>query len=420
MLFFLPRHIEEKLLQSLGGFPIVFLNGARQAGKSTLTRMLAEKWKEDGRETTYVTFDRPVVMAAASAAPSAFLNSYTKPLIIDEVQMVPELFRALKIEADQLRFENRSAANGQFILTGSANILALPKLSDALVGRMAVLTLHPFTVAEASQHTSGQLEKLMSLDLGFIKDRGITLIEAIRMATFPEIAFTTKEQRSLWFDNYITTILQRDVRQMADLEKAYLLPHLLRILATRVGGLVNEADIAREAGLNSVTGKAYRNILKLMFLSFDIKPWARNIGKRLVRATKNYLSDTQMVCHLLDLDLEEISAGKPELFGSLLENFVATEIIKQLSWSNSRAELYHFRTSDNKEIDFVLEKPDGSVFALEVKRAEWVGSDDFKHIRLLQQATGANFSGGIVLYTGNDVVPFGDNLWAIPLFALWS
>jgi hypothetical protein len=408
------------MLHSLEGFPIVFLNGARQTGKSTFTKMLAEKWKETGREATYVTFDRPVVQAAASSAPEAFLGSYPRPLIIDEVQMVPELFRALKIEADQRRFSDKSEANGQFLLTGSANILALPNLSDALVGRMAVLTLHPFTVAEASRHTSGQLDKLMNLDLGFITDRGISLMEAMQMATFPEIAFASREQRSMWFDSYITTILQRDVRQMADIEKAHLLPHLLRILATRVGGMINESDISREAGLNSVTGKTYRNILKWMFLSFDIKPWTRNIGKRLVKAPKNYLSDTQLACHLLDLNLEEISHTKPELFGHLLENFVATELIKQLSFSTTRAELYHFRTSDNKEVDFILEKPNGSIFAIEVKRSELITADDFRHIRLIQESTGADFSGGIVLYLGKDIVPFGEKRWAVPIHALWA
>jgi predicted AAA+ superfamily ATPase len=144
------------------------------------------------------------------------------------------------------------------------------------------------------------------------------------------------------------------------------------------------------------------------------------MGKRLVRAPKNYLSDTQMVCHLLDLDLEEVSHTKPELFGHLLENFVATELIKQLSFSKTRAELYHFRTSDNKEIDFILEKPDGSIFAIEVKRSELVTADDFRHIRLLQEAVTHDFTGGIVLYMGKDIVPFGKDLWAVPLFSLWA
>lgn len=417
---FLPRHIEPKVLKALEGFPIVFLNGARQTGKSTFTRMLRPSLIKNEREAGYISFDKPVLMAAAAAAPEMFLQSYQRPLIIDEVQMVPELFRALKMEADKARFEHKPEANGQFLLTGSANILALPKLSEALVGRMAVLTLHPFSVAEASRHASGQLEKLLKLDFDFIKDRNISLIDAIRMATFPEIAFASTEQRSIWFDSYISTILQRDVRQIADLEKAHILPHLLRLLATRVGGIVNESDVAREAGLNSVTGKTYRNILKLMFLSFDIRPWARNMGKRLVRAPKNYLSDTQMVCHLLDLDLEVVSHTKPELFGHLLENFVATELIKQLSFSETRAELYHFRTSDNKEIDFILEKPDGSIFAIEVKRSELVTADDFRHIRLLQEAVAHDFTGGIVLYMGKDIVPFGKDLWAVPLFSLWA
>ncbi len=397
----------------------MFLNGARQTGKSTLVSSLAPQIGKGKDPAQYVTFDRPTYMAAASSAPEAFLTAYALPLIIDEVQMVPELFRALKVVVDASRLSDSTNANGQYLLTGSANILALPKLSDPLVGRMTVLSLYPLTVAEATHAHAGGIERILKMDFKGISDRGISLINAIKLASFPEITHLDAAKRSTWFDGYITTILQRDVKQIAELEKAAVLPHLLQILATRIGGLMNDSDISREVGLNSVTGKSYRNILKMMFLSFDVKPWHRNLGKRLVKTPKGYLLDTSMACHILDYDMEDIARNKPDKFGHFLENFVATELVKQLSNSDIKAALYHFRTSDGKEVDFVLEKPDGSVFAIEVKKAEAVTIKDFKGIQAFAEITGTDFIGGVVLYSGKDVVPFGKNLWAVPFFVLW-
>jgi len=224
----------------------------------------------------------------------------------------------------------------------------------------------------------------------------------------------------MWFDGYITTILQRDVRMLADLEKVAVLPGLLRVLAARAGGLINDSDIAREVGLTSVTGKFYRNILKMMFLNFDLPPWYRNIGKRLVKAPKGYLTDTLLLCHMLDLDIEDIERHKPHLFGHVVENFVATELVKLLSASDIRARLLHFRTSDGREVDFVLEKADGSVVAIEIKKAKSVNMNDFKGIQLFAALAGKDFVGGVVMYSGKEVVPFGENLWAVPFHILWQ
>ena len=419
MLPYLYRHITPRIKEALKVSPIVFLNGARQTGKSTLAQTLAVEIGTDGRPADYVTLDRPTFLASASSAPEAFLTSYDSPVIIDEVQLAPELFRALKVVVDEARQAMGMRANGQYLLTGSANIMAFPKLSDALVGRMAVLTLYPFTVGEATDNRLGGLKRILQLDFRDIKARGLTLLDAMKLGTFPEIARADTEQRRIWFDGYITSILQRDVRQIADLKRISLLPHLLNVLAARTGGLINDSDIARDVGLNSVTGKFYRNILKLMFLTFDVRPWYRNVGKRLVKSPKGYLIDTSLICHLLDYSIDDIAVKKPDLFGHLVENFVATELVKQLSNSDIKAELYHFRTSDGKEVDFVLEKPDRSVFAIEVKRAEKVTMDDFKGIKAFQELTGKDFIGGIVLYSGRDAVPFAKNLWAVPFFALW-
>ena len=416
---YLNRHITPRIIEALKVSPIVFLNGPRQAGKSTLVQNIASVISTTQTPAQYVTLDRPVYLASASSAPEAFLTSYQPPVIIDEVQLAPQLFRTLKILVDEARASDKATANGRYLLTGSANIMALPKLADPLVGRMAILTLFPFTAAEATYSNPVGLNRLLQLDFNDLDDRGLKLIDAIKKATFPEIAQADAPARRTWFDGYITTILQRDVRQISELEKISLLPHLLTILATRTGGLMNDSDISREAGLNSVTGKAYREILKMMFLTFDLKPWFRNVGKRLVKASKGYIIDTNLICHLLDYNLDDVARAKPEVFGHLVENFVATELLKQLSNSNIKAELYHFRTSDGKEVDFILEKPDGAVLAIEVKRTEAVTMEDFKGIKAFQELTGTDFIGGVVLYSGKDVASFGKNLWAVPMNVLW-
>ena len=416
----LPRYITTRLLESLSVSPVVFLNGIRQSGKSTLVQNLREIVGSKDNPAAYVSFDRPTQMAAAASAPERFLSSYKNTLIIDEVQMVPELFRALKVIVDELRLMDKAHANGRYILTGSANILALPKLSDPLVGRMTVLTLYPFCTAEASQGKGNGLDRLINFDFTDITDRGLSITDAMKLATFPEIADKDAKERSIWFDGYLTTILQRDVKLVAELEKISVLPNLLRMLATRAGNLLNDADIARDIGLNPVTSKFYRNILKMMFLNFDVEPWFRNIGKRLVKAPKGFLADTLMLCHMLDLNLEDMEKNKPDLFGHVLENYVATELTKLLTFSDTKAKLLHFRTSDGKEVDFVLEKQDGSVFAIEIKKSESVNIRDFKGIQTMAELTEKEFIGGVILYSGKEVVPFGKNLWAVPYHILWQ
>jgi len=416
----LPRQVTAKLLEDLKISPVVFLNGARQTGKSTLVQQLREIIGAKDRPAAYISFDRPTQMAAATSAPERFLSSYHETLIIDEVQMVPELFQALKVVVDEMRLKDKAHANGRYLLTGSSNILALPKLSGPLVGRMIVLTLYPFTTSEASQGKGNGLDRLIHFDFAGINDRGLDISSAIKLATFPEIAGKNASERSAWFDGYLTTMLRHDVKTLAELEKISVLPNLLRILASRAGNLVNDADIARDLGLNPVTSKFYRNILKMMFLNFDVQPWFRNIGKRLVKSPKGFLIDSLMLCHMLDLNLEEIERNKPGLFGHLLENYVATELTKLLTFSDTKASLLHFRSSDGKEVDFVLERPDGSVFAIEVKKSDSVNSQDFKGIRSFSELTPKEFIGGVVLYNGKDVVPFGENLWAVPFYILWQ
>ena len=185
------------------------------------------------------------------------------------------------------------------------------------------------------------------------------------------------------------------------------MPNLLRILASRAGGLVNDADIARDVGLNPVTSRNYKTLLKMLFLTFELAPWYRNIGKRLVKSAKGYITDTLLLSHLLQYDLSDLERNRPALFGHVLENFVATELLKLMTFHNDKLDLLHFRTSENKEVKFVVEKPGGQLAAIEVKQRDNVIKSDFKGLEYLQSITGDDFVCGIVLYRGRDVVPFG-------------
>ena len=408
------RHIQSKLLKVLDFSPIVYLNGPRQAGKSTLVQKIS---KEDF-PAEYVTFDSITQMSAAVSSPETYLKQRSGSLIIDEVQLVPEIFRSLKVVVDELRQGNVKKLKGLFLLTGSANIMALPKLSNPLVGRMSVMTLYPFSGAEVVSGVGDFITRLFNQNFQQDND-DIRLIDIIKLATFPEISGVKLDERTHWFDGYITTILQRDVRALAEIEKLSAIPNLLRILANRAGGLLNDADIARDAGLNAVTQRNYKTLLKMLFLTFEIAPWYRNIGKRLVKSSKGYIIDTLMLCHLLQYELSDLIDSRPDLFGHVLENFVATELLKLTANSDDKLDLWHFRTSDNKEVDFVLEKTNGKLAAIEVKNRDNVNQSDFNGLKALQNLTGDDFVCGVVLYRGQNAVPFGDKLWAVPIANLW-
>lgn len=409
------RKLSERVLFSLKRNPVVFLNGPRQSGKTTLVRELAR----NEYPAEYVSFDNVTHLEAAYASPESFLGRRSGPVIIDEVQLVPDLFRTLKVVVDEARLGQGGRSNGMFLLTGSANIMVLPKLSDSLVGRMSVRTLYPFSACEVFSAEGDFPERLFSADFADL-GKGPALGEAVESATFPEISGKPAREREEWFDGYLTTILQRDVRTVAELEKIGTLPRLLRVLAARAGKLMNDAEIARDVGLNPVTSKSYRGILQAMFLSFDVGPWYRNVGKRLVKSSKGYIVDTLLLCHLLDRSLEGPSGRWSDFYGHAVENFVASELRKLLSFSDMRADLFHFRTADGKEVDFVLERPDGSVAGVEVKASKRVVSADFKGMEALRALTKDDFVCGVVLYSGEEVIPFGERFLAVPISALWQ
>ncbi len=411
----IPRYIDDRLYRALSLNPVVYLNGPRQAGKSTVVRSLNPSLFS----ADYVTLDNPNQLAAATNSPHDFLTQRSQSLIIDEVQLAPELFRQLKIAVDELRFSQKKPIHGKYLLTGSANIMAFPELSQSLVGRMSVLTLYPLSSSEISEGKSDFINCLFNQE--FIPTTSQThFLEIMKKSTYPEIHDFDPQRRQDWFDSYITTLLQRDVHSLAQIEKLGTLPNLLRLLASRAGGLVNDAEIARDAGLNPMTCRNYKTLFKMLFITFEIAPWFRNIGKRLVKSPKGFFIDTMLLSHLLQYDINTLELNRPDIFGHVLENFVASELLKIISIKNPDVSLFHFRTSDNKEVDFILERTDNKIVGIEVKKSETVTPSDFKGLMVLQDLVQDDFVTGVVLYKGKDIIPFGKNLWAVPLSLLWQ
>lgn len=408
----LKRNISPLILAALADTPVVLVNGARQTGKSTLVRSLAE----GAHPARYLTLDDATVLSAARHDPSGFLSGLETPVVIDEVQRAPELFLAIKASVDRQR------QPGRFLLTGSANVMLLPQLADSLAGRMEILTLWPLSQGEIAGTREDFVDRIFAPEMKLSSKVPMSrpeLLSQIVIGGYPEvIERKAEDRRRAWFGAYLTTILQRDVREIANIEGLTELPRLLTQLATRASGILNLADISRSINIPQSTLKRYMALLEMTFLLGTLPAWSSNLGKRLAKAPKLMLTDTGLLAYLLGASEERIS-NDSTLLGRLIENFVVMEIHKQCSWSKTKPTLLHFRTQIGQEVDLVLEDAVGDMVGIEVKGSATVTSSDFKGLRALQGIAEGRFKRGIVLYAGNEVVPFGPLLFAVPLSHLW-
>ena len=417
------RAILKKIIESLEIMPAIFLNGPRQVGKSTLMHRIIQK---KYISADYVTFDDITIFASASKDPEGFLRNFTRPIIIDEVQKVPQIFSSLKLLIDEYRQKDKTLANGRFILTGSVSIMAVPKLSEALVGRMAIISLYPLSASEVISEKGNGIPVINGwFDQKILFERSnekFILDNVIHKTSFPEIVDMDKRGRDTWFNSYISTLLQRDVRELAEITKIAFLPNMLKMLAARVGSVLNNTNFAKDAQLDVMTYERYRILLEKVFLITLVKPWYRNINLRLVRTPKVYFTDTALLCHQLGVDSTELKQNSPILYGHILENFVFSELQKQMNLLGENYELYYFRVHGNKEeeVDFVIERKNGSLIGIEVKSNYSVTDKDFISLNKLKKAVGKDFIKGIVLYHGEDTISFGENMVAMPISKLWS
>jgi uncharacterized protein len=405
------RNVSDRLRAALRDTRVVLLNGARQAGKSTLVR----QWAEDVG-ARYLTLDDEAVLAAARADPTSFVRG-AGLMIVDEVQKAPDLFSAIKLEVD------RDPRPGRFLLTGSANVFLLPRLSDSLAGRLEILPLWPLSQDEIAGRLVGFPDSLFA-ETNWKRVRcSIDRIDVCRRIVtggFPEaVARPDSDRRSAWFRSYVSSVLQRDVRDLANVEGLVDLPRLLALLAARTSALANASELSRATTIPHSTLRRYLTLLEATFLLQPLPPWSSNLGKRVVKSSKLHLVDSGLTAHLRGETDPETLAQSPDL-GPLLESFVLQEIRKQLAWSRVDATAHHFRTATGKEVDVVLEAAGGRVVGIEVKAAAAIGRRDFAGLEALAEIAGRKFVRGVVLHLGEHAVPFGERFWALPVGVLWG
>jgi uncharacterized protein len=406
-----PRKAEGPLAEALSDTRVVTLNGARQAGKSTLAQLAAR-----ARPSALVRLlDDPATLRAARDDPADFVD-HDGLLVIDEVQLAPELFRSIKVAVDT------DPRPGRFLLTGSAQVLALRQLPDALPGRMEIVELWPFSQGEIDRSPDG------FVDAAFARGPALSRTSALRKRDyleravrggFPEAVRRSPRRRAAFFDSYLTSLIERDVKELAAIERQGDLRRLVALLAARSGGLLVPATLAGESGIPRTTLNRYLELLTAVFLIKQIPAWSAGQTHRAIGTPKLAFVDTGIACYLLGQDATRL--GEPDgAAGPMMETFVLMEVARQLTWSSERARLYHYRTKDRVEVNVVLETPDGRVVAIEVKAGATIRAEDLAGLRHLAQRLGSRFVAGYVLYAGQQTLPFGDRLRALPVDALWQ
>lgn len=403
------RHAEKAVIAALRDTRVVLVNGARQAGKSTLVKKVL-KTHEGSR---WRTLDDGVTLAAARADPARFVQ-HDDLLAIDEIQRAPELMLAIKAAVD------RDERPGSFLLTGSARVLGLKALPDSLVGRMETVELWPFSQGEME----GRLERF--IDAAFddeprFSEGALTreeLIERLTQGGFPEATRRDEARRGKFFEAYAHDLVERDVSQLSDVPRREGLHQLLRATASLPAQLLKTERLASDAGIPARSVERYLSLFEEVFLIKRLPAWSNRATTRAVRMKKVLFVDTGLCAHLQRRNVKRLMRDD-SLVGPLLENFVLGELARQLSWSKTSATLSHYRTRDGVEVDGVLESADGRLVGVEVKASSTVRAEDFAGLRHLATHTGERFHHGVVLYTGPSALPFGERMTAVPVDALW-
>ncbi|MGI9000193.1 MAG: ATP-binding protein [Pseudonocardia sp.] len=417
-----PRRARRELEETLQVLRVAVLNGPRQAGKTTLARQLV-----GATGGSFVTLDDPATLQACLGDPRTFLTAYRKPLVVDEFQLAGDLLlRSVKSIVDT------DLGRGQYLLTGSTRFLTVPSISESLAGRAGIVDLWPYTQGEAECRGDGAdafLAQLLEPDLPVRQlaeppPSRASYLARICAGGFPEVQqLAGPAQRRRWFDAYIRTVTSRDVPGISNVQHVAELPKLLAALAAMTGQQLVVARLAEKVALSRQTvDRAYLPLLETVFMAVRLPAWSRNLLARVTRHPKSYVADSGVAAHLLNVDEVALADPMCAATGPLVETFVVNELIRQASFGGGPVQLAHYRTHDGIEVDVIAETPDGRVGGIEVKSSATVALADFRHlarIRDLLDASGGRFVRGVVLYTGDQVLPFGDRLVAMPLAALW-
>jgi len=399
---YIKRSIEKEIIEALDFFPILLITGARQVGKSTLSL------KFEG--FNYITLDDTTLFSFAKNDPIGFIASLKKPIIIDEIQKVPELLSEIKKDVDQNR------VNGSYILTGSANLFSFKNISDSLAGRIGLFELYPFSMKELYKKDENLLELLVSnlssITLPTIKSEQIK--EHIVNGGYPEVQKTKSSKlRYMWFSSYIRTYIERDVRDIGELRNLEKFIGAFNLLATRSANMLNRSNLAKDAKVDVKTLDNYLVLLEQVYQVFSLKSYQKNIAKEMVKTPKIYFSDSGVLSHILQIkSVEELDNSHYK--GDIVETFVYSELKKHLNTSEEFFKFNYYRTKDKNEIDFILES-NSHILAIEVKSSKTVKVDDFKHIIEFDKMILDKKVVGVVFYFGEHLLCFKEKFWAMPM-----
>jgi len=406
-----PRFAELRLKESLADTPVVLIHGPRQCGKTTLAQHLGAK-----AGYAYKSFDDEVTLAAARSDPIGFVADLPAKCILDEVQRAPGIFSSLKMAVDANR------APGRFLLTGSANVLRVPALSDSLAGRLGIQRLYPLAQSELAGHPPHFLDTLFGGRFSARKRPrlGRELAGRIADGGYPAaLGRGTARRRAAWYRDYVETMVQRDVRDLARIASLDTLPRLLKLAAGQTARLINISDLGAPLQLSRPTIRDYVTLLEGVFLLEELPPWHSNRLSRLIKTPKLHVGDTGIACALLNRDGAALWEDRA-LLGQMVETFVYQELRRQASWQEEEIRFHHFRDRDGFEVDLVLERPGGDLVGVEVKAGATVTAADFRGLHKFRDGAGKHFSAGVVLYDGEVAASFGERMYAVPLSELWA
>ncbi len=406
---FYPRVIKSRIAEALLDTPVVLLAGPRQSGKTTLVRQIALQ------NFRYLTLDDELTLLSAREDPVGLIRSLDYA-VIDEIQRAPQLLLAIKKSVDEDR------RPGRFLLTGSANLMTLPTVADSLAGRMETLSLLPLSQTEIEARTSNWIDsafagQILHPDSATFGDE---LVERVLRGGYPEaISRSSTKRRMTWFRQYMDSLIQRDVQDIAGLEKLEQLPRFLRALAQTSGQMCNYSKLGGQVNLDGKTAKRYIALFEQMYLLKRIDVWSHNRLNRVVKSPKLQFIDSGLLSTLLDLSLEEIRQDRTR-FGNVLESFVFGELLKHTTTAEGDYRLMYYRDADKVDVDIVIENAIGHIIAVEVKAAATVKNSDLRGLKKLANISGHQFKMGVLLYDGTEIVPLGNSLYAVPLSSLWG
>jgi predicted AAA+ superfamily ATPase len=404
-----PRLITPRITEALADTPVVLLAGPRQAGKTTLVRQIATTSRR------YLTMDDELALLSAQTDPVGMIRNLDCA-VIDEVQRAPQLLLAIKKSVDEDR------RPGRFLLTGSADLMALPTVADSLAGRMETLALLPLSQSELHGVNANWLDAVFAGRLLTVVSPvvGLSLTEAVLKGGYPEaLTRASARRRAVWARQYLDAIIQRDVRDVASIDKLDHLPRFLRCLAQVSGQMCNYTQLGGQVGLDSKTAARYIGVFEQMYLLKRVAVWAKNQLKRMTKTPKLQFMDAGLLATLLDLGGAEAQHDRRR-FGSVLESFVYSELLKHATTAEGDYQLFHYRDVDGFEVDVVIENAAGQLVGVEVKATATVKASDLRGLKKLASLAGDQFKGGILLYDGTVTLPLGDGLWAAPLSTLWG